>query len=58
MYLTIKIKIDRDDGRVCDADLLFEIVQEEVDGLILYPQHPDADEESQYTIVEVTRVGT
>lgn len=53
MKLYIEVTLSKEDGRPCDEDTVFEMIETELDGGTIYPQHPDADEESTYSIDSV-----
>lgn len=56
MILIIKVNIKKVEGKTCDRETVFEMLDELLDGEVLYPQHPDAEEESAYEITSVTLV--
>ena len=54
MKLYVEITLTKTEGPVCDEEIVFDIVESEaLDGITLYPQHPDKDDESAYEIEKV-----
>lgn len=54
--MLIEVNLKKIEGKTCDLAEVAEVVMELLDGNSVYPQNPDADEESDYEITSTRRV--
>lgn len=54
MKLLIEVTLKKNEGKTCDADDVFQCIEEALDGESYYPFAPDAEEESEYEVTLVS----